>query len=205
MADIDKSMLPVRQLWIAGMRASRRTLAGAALNLSWPHGGFAFNGEAPAWLATAAADQVEVRWPKVVKNWLEPRCIVTSVNLSMRALLLDPECYAKLEARMPHHQRPRPGGAFFENVAGPPAPGEFYATTSAVYFRPNGTAAPEDAWVPTQEVLINASGLHGHSFQGLRFAYSTMRLPSAPGGYVETQAAPPPKLPPLARTAPCGS
>ena len=55
MADIDKSMLPVRQLWIAGMRASRRTLAGAALNLSWPHGGFAFNGEAPAWLATAAA------------------------------------------------------------------------------------------------------------------------------------------------------
>ena len=65
MEGIDGDMLPVRQLWVAGVRAMRRTVAGSALNLSFPHGGFAFNGAVPGWLATAAADQVEIRWPKV--------------------------------------------------------------------------------------------------------------------------------------------
>ena len=204
MEGIDAGMLPVRQLWIAGVRATRRTVAGAALNLSYPHGGFAFNGAAPGWLAAAAADEVEIRWPSVIENWIEPRCVVSSVNVSARAMLLDAGCYANLEARIGKNQRPRPDGAFFENVAGPPRAGEFHATRSAVFYRPLGgmglgggtTAPPQDAWVPIQELLLNARGLHGHTFDNVGFEYSTARQPSAPGGYVEIQSA-------VLQNAPC--
>ena len=97
-----------------------------AVNLSFPHGGFAFNGAAPGWLASAGDDQVELRWPSVIENWIEPRCVVRRVNVSAKAMLLDAGCYANLEARIGKNQRPRPDGAFFENVAGPPAAGEFH-------------------------------------------------------------------------------
>ena len=126
MEGIDAGVLPVRQLWVARVRATRRSVAGAALNLSFPHGGFAFSGAAPGWLASAADDQVEVRWPSVIENWIEPRCVVRRVNVSAKAMLLDAGCYANLEARIGKNQRPRPDGAFFENVAGPPAAGEFH-------------------------------------------------------------------------------
>ena len=126
MEGIDAGVLPVRQLWVAGVRATRRSVAGAALNLSFPHGGFAFNGAAPGWLASAGDDQVEVRWPSVIENWIEPRCVVRRVNVSAKAMLLDAGCYANLEARIGKNQRPRPDGAFFENVAGPPGAGEFH-------------------------------------------------------------------------------
>ena len=68
----------------------------------------------------------EVRWPSVIENWIEPRCVVRRVNVSAKAMLLDAGCYANLEARIGKNQRPRPDGAFFENVAGPPAAGEFH-------------------------------------------------------------------------------
>ena len=204
MEGIDAGMLPVRSLWVAGVRATRRTVAGAALNLSFPHGGFAFNGAAPGWLASAGADEVEIRWPSVIENWIEPRCVVSSVNVSARAMLLDAGCYANLEARIGKNQRPRPDGAFFENVAGPPRAGEFHATRSAVFYRPLGgtglgggtTAPPQDAWVPIQELLLDARGLHGHTFDNVGFEYSTARQPSAPGGYVEIQSA-------VLQNAPC--
>lgn len=190
MTGIDASMLPVRQLWVDGIRASRRSVAGPSLNLTWPHQGFRFNGAAPPWLADAAADQVELRWPSMIKNWIEPRCIVTSVNVSSRTMLLDADCYSNLEQRIPGHARPRPP-AFFENVAGELAPGEFYATMTTLYYRTNGTALtepPRGAVVPVQELLLNASGADGHTFEGLGFAHSTYRQPAQRGGYVTTQS-----------------
>ena len=128
---------------------------------------------------------------QVIKNWIEPRCVVSSVNLSAKAMLLDAGCYASLEARIGGQQRPRPDGAFLENVPGPPRAGEFHATRRALYYQPlSGTAAaPRDAWVPIQELLLSASGLSDHSFENVDFEYSTDRQPSAPGGYVETQSA----------------
>jgi len=42
--------------------------------------------------------------------------------------------------------------------------------------------------VPIQELLLNAIGADGHSFENLAFAHSTYRQPSQPGGYVTTQS-----------------
>ena len=67
-----------------------------------------------------------------------------------------------------------------------------------MFYRPLGgtAAAPREAWVPLQEVLLDARGLRGHTFEDITFEHSTSRQPSAPGGYVEIQSA-------VLQNAPC--
>ena len=67
-----------------------------------------------------------------------------------------------------------------------------------MFYRPLGgsAAAPREAWVPLQEVLLEARGLRGHTFEDITFEHSTSRQPSAPGGYVEIQSA-------VLQNAPC--
>ena len=67
-----------------------------------------------------------------------------------------------------------------------------------MFYRPLGgsAAAPREAWVPLQEVLLEARGLCGHTFEDITFEHSTSRQPSAPGGYVEIQSA-------VLQNAPC--
>ncbi|KAK7236247.1 hypothetical protein SO694_00061119 [Aureococcus anophagefferens] len=174
-----------RQLWVRGRRAARATVEGASLGLAATAAGYATSANATAWVA----DAVELRWPRQVRNWIEPRCVLSAVDGGN--LTVEPMCWAAIVARDGNRPPPPPG--LVENVASlPPAPGAFVATRGFVFYRPSADepyAAPTDAVVPVLESLVVVDGAANHSFAGLAFAHATWRQPSRPGGYVPTQSA----------------
>ncbi|KAL3924220.1 MAG: hypothetical protein SGPRY_003982 [Prymnesium sp.] len=166
--------VPLRQLWVGGRRAARVGTSGAQLGLVATANGY---------LATApvderwAEDEVEMRWPSQIQKWIEPRCVVSSVqgaNISVA-----PECWSRLIQRNGGSLPPSP--LRLENVRMAPLAGEFYSSRDTVYFRPwseEPYRSPEDAWV----------GLVNHSFTGLNFMHASWRVPADDGGFVPTQS-----------------
>ena len=66
------------------------------------------------------------------------------------------------------------------------------STPLYVFYRPSADhpyQTPSNAWVPKLGSILEGDQLVGQSFQNIRFAYSTWRLPSLPGGYVPSQTA----------------
>jgi len=183
-ANVSAEDVPFRQLWVGGRRAARVSRTGASLGLRATAWGYVADAEASdAWVA----DQVELRWPSQIKNWIEPRCVISAV--SGANLTVAPECWASLIARNDGELPPPP--LFVENIATPPEPGQFYASAQYIYYRPEASdpyAPPTDAWVPLGDTILEADSLANHSFEGLTFAHATWRQPSAAGGYVPSQS-----------------
>lgn len=180
---IPKADLPVRQLWVNGSRATRTYADGRELGLKATPTGF----DSASVLGWTAENQPEMRWPSVIKNWIEPRCIITAITGTN--LTVDPACWQSLIARNSKKLPPPP--TFVENVGQVPGPGEFFATPLYIFFRPPSSdpyAAPEDAWVPLQGSLVEAHGVMNHQWQGITFKHGTWRQPSLPGGYVPSQS-----------------
>ena len=137
--------------------------------------------------AAFVTNEVELAWPKVVRNWIEPRCIITAV--AGPNITVDPQCWAALKQRNNNKLPPEP--TIVENIVRPPGPGEFAATPEYIFYRPPASdpyaSPPANAFVPVQAKIMEADGLRNHRFEQLRFAHATWRIPSLPGGYVPSQ------------------
>jgi len=192
----------VRQLWVDGARA-RRVTRGAAAFLgpltAWtaPGGGVGFTAAAalPAGFGADAAlvPSIELSWPIVVKNWIQPRCTLAAVDVASRNLTLGQPCGAHLVARAggppppPVTVEAAPGG-------GPLAPGEFFHDVGArrvVYALAPGQAPGDlDASAVTsfKEALVSVVNATGHAFEGVAFRFATWGQVNSPDGYVDDQS-----------------
>jgi len=183
--NVTASNLPFRQLWVGGERATRVAQDPSSFGLTPTATGFsatALPSSASGWPRA----QAEMRWPSQIRNWIEPRCVVTGVTAT--TVTMDPECWSNLTSR--NHDKTPPVPDWIENVGGPPAPGEFLSDPDYIFFRPGPGAPygpPADAWAPVLATLVVADGVTGHVIEGLTFSHATWRAPSEPGGYVPTQ------------------
>jgi hypothetical protein len=183
------ALIPVRQLWVHGTTIVRTRVSLSGLGLVATSTGYTSAVDIP-WASIAAARQAELRWPKVVKNWIEPRCVVTAA--SSRSLTVASECWTALIKRNGGKLPPPP--VFVENIngdRGPPGPGQFFSTPEYLFYRPLSSSSPlpaDDAWVGVQEVLLDGgAGITDHTFSNLAFSHATWRQPSSGAGYVPSQ------------------
>ena len=90
------------------------------------------------------------------------------------------------------HADEKPLPITVENIYRAPGPGEFMSTPEYIFFQPNNTGeklwSPRNAFVPTQEEIIQARGIENHHFQDLQFSHTTWRIANSKGGYVPTQS-----------------
>jgi hypothetical protein len=188
---------PVRQLWVHGQRAARVVSTASDLHLTPTESGYvAGNIAALAGSGAWVSDQVELRWPRQIRNWIEPRCVLSAV--AGANLTVSPECWKALTARNNGKLPPPP--TFIENIMRPPSAGEFAASRDYIFYRPPADAPyaePTNAWVPTLGALVNGTGLSNHSFTNLTFSHATWRQPSTAEGYVPSQSAVTPHGEPL--------
>lgn len=185
-APVDPANLPLRHLWVDGVRASRNFVDGQLENLKTTATGYTSSTPLGAWAAAADTNKAEIRLPSQIRNWIEPRCVVSAVDAYN--LTISPPCWAALTARK--------GGApdvplYIENVNQALGPGEFNADPLYIFYRPASefphTNPPANAVVGNKEVLLAADNVTGVSWQNVAFAYSTWQQPASPGGYVDTQ------------------
>ena len=192
----------VRQLWVAGTRAARLSVAAAAYlgpltpwrDAATGAAGFSAERDLPAELLGAAAATraaVELAWPVVMFKWNDPRCPLAAV--SSRNLTLAAPCgrllFERNNNRLPPAPTvvvappdvPLPPGTFFHDVAGGRL---FYALAAGQ------TLADLEASAVTSfaRALLTARGLARHTFQGLAFAHATWPQPNSLDGYVDNQA-----------------
>jgi hypothetical protein len=149
-----KDVVPIRQLWVNGRTYTRQTITTRSLGLIPTATGYTSAAPIP-WFATAVANQVELRWPRQIKNWIEPRCIVTAAT--NHTLTIADGCWKGLTAR---HGGLPPAPLFIDNVqmASPPEPGQFYATEDYIFYKPaDPYEEPLDAWAPVQSTLVQVS------------------------------------------------
>jgi hypothetical protein len=184
-----KSVVPIRQLWVNGRTYTRQAITTGSLGLVPTATGYTSKAPIP-WFASAVANQVELRWPSQIKNWIEPRCVVTAATEN--TLTVAESCWKALTAR---HGGLPPAPLFIENASpgavDPPAPGEFYATDLYIFYKPSADdpyAIPTDAWAPVQSTLIEGHRLQNHEFSNLTFSHTTWRQPSTQTGYVPSQS-----------------
>jgi beta-glucuronidase len=177
-------VVPFRQLWVAGSRAPRVVSDASSFGLQPTPTGY----DAAAAVPTSWVDQkVELRWPRQVRNWIEPRCTLS--NVSGAHLTVEPACWAALTKR--NNDKTPPAPLLIEGIVGPPPPGEFASDAKYVYWRPPADdpyAAPTDAWAPLLESIVAADGLVGHSFENVSFSHATWRHPATAEGYVPSQS-----------------
>ena len=180
---------PFRQLWVRGRRVARVASPADTLLLNATNSGYvAANHWALDGSESWVADEVELRWPKQIKNWIEPRCVLSAV--SGASLTVAPKCWRALIARNGNKLPPPP--QLIENIVRPPPPGEFVSSAGFIYYSPpvdKPYAAPADAWVPLLGAIVNASGVANHTFANLTFSHATWRIPSSSDGYVPDQSA----------------
>ena len=182
-ANLTAPFLPVRQLWVNGTRAARSSMDGSTLNWKVSATGYTAPAPVPTDYITS---QVELLWPRTIKNWIQPRCTVTALNGS--DIIVNPTCWKNLIAR--HGGKLPPVPTSVENILRPPAEGEFVATPLYIFFKPFAAspyAAPTNAFVPIQKQIMTATGLQNHTFTGLQFSHATWRIPTSPSGYVPGQ------------------
>ena len=182
--------VPFRQLWVGGRRAARVVDDASELKLTPTAGGYlvgASNGSlAPS--TSWVDDEVELRWPRQIRNWIEPRCVVSAV--ADAKLSVAPACWQALTARNRGKHPPPP--LLIENVVRPPPAGTFASSKQYLFYRPPADApyaAPQDAWVPLLSTIVDAANLTNHTFVNLTFSHATWRQPSTADGYVPTQSA----------------
>lgn len=184
---------PFRQLWVGGRRASRVVVDADAVGGKWTVSstGFITSAAVPgaeAW----ASSQVEFRWPRQIKNWIEPRCAVTGVSPTAAGgsnISVAPACWSLLQKRA---GRLPPQPVLIENMPVVPEPGTFQADPLYVFWRPPADdpyATPTRASVPVPEPVLDSVGLSRHSLIGISFRHGTWRQPSTPEGYVPSQSA----------------
>jgi hypothetical protein len=207
----------VRQLWVAGARASRVVAeAGHAFGTltPWSNGvppsdplyaaGFTASSVPSTFAAYFSSMTVELTWPIVIDNWIEPRCVVQSFapDASGGNLTLCGPCAASLTTRANKGNLP-PVPAFVEALPFfPLAPGIFFhdpagASSSGdgvVYYALAPGQTVEDleasAWVsPATGPILALNATSGHSFAGISFAYSSWGQPNSPRGFVDSQSA----------------
>lgn len=185
--NITSSFLPVRNLWINGSRASRVSIDGNTLGWTVSPTGFVAQEPFSSEEATSFVEnQVELVWPRVIKNWIQPRCTITAV--SGKNITINPTCWKNLIARNGGKLPPVP--TFVENIVRPPSPGEFTSTVNYIFYKPFSSdpyAVPINAWVPTLSKIMTSTGLTNYSFESLQFSHATWRIPSSAQGYVPTQ------------------
>lgn len=192
----------VRQLWVAGSRAQRVTRDAAAFLgplTTWTVAGggvgYTAANALPAGFAPDAATvaSIELSWPIVIDNWIQPRCTLASVDVASRNLTLGEPCGALLVARK---GGPPPAPVTVEAVpgGGPLAPGEFFHDPSArrVYYAlaPGQTPADLEATATTtfKELLLSVVNATGHAFEGVAFEFATWAQVNSPDGYVDEQS-----------------
>jgi hypothetical protein len=182
--NLTDSYLPPRQLFVNGTRVSRVTRTGDTMGWIPTSNGYAkISGNASNDLVE---NQLELRWPRSVQNWIEPRCIVTAVDGAN--ITIDPKCWSDLIQRNGNKLPGLP--TFVENVFEPPGPNEFVATREYIFYRPASSKpydAPVNAFVPSAANIFSAKNLNNHTFSNLIFQHASWRVPSMSGGYVPTQ------------------
>ena len=185
---LKSSLIPVRQLWVHGETIVRTSASLSGLGLVATSTGYTSSVDIP-WANIAVARQAELRWPKIIRNWIEPRCVVTAAT--SRSLTVSNDCWKSLIQRNNGELPPAP--TLVDNInegGGPPGPGEFISTPDYLFFRPHVSSSSQpsdDAWVGVQEMLLDSEGLHDHTFTNLSFMHATWRQPSSGMGYVPTQ------------------
>ena len=169
--------------WIAGNKTHPTAvgfLAGEPLPESWA-------GAGPNTRA------IELAWPVIVHDWIEPRCTVTSVvgsNITLSTL-----CALHLLATNPGPALPAP----VRIEASPPdktplAPGEFWhdVEKGMLYYQladgQTETQLNADAWVATEEAILTYTGASGHRWENVHFKHSTWLQVNSADGYVDNQA-----------------
>lgn len=195
----------VRQLWVSRARAARTRLSNASLALgastSWvsPDGtraGFLFEAPVPAAWQTNSTRAIEFVFPRVVQNWIAPRCTLADISADGRNVSLAAPCggfladrYAKRATLLPAPLVveaaplfPLPPGSFFHDADG----GLLYYALAAGQTLADLNA---DAWVAPQEVLVRYDNVSGHVWEGVAFQFGTWNQASAGDGYVEIQSA----------------
>ena len=182
-ANLSTTELPVRNLWINGSRATRVSVDGNTLGWNVTATGYSTPSTVPSSFVT---NQVELLWPRTIRNWIEPRCIVSSV--SNNNIIVEPTCWKALIARNNGKLPPIP--TFVQNIARPPDSGEFTSTPLYIFYKPLPSTpyqSPVNAFVPISNQIIVATNLTNHIFQNLQISYTTWRIPSSSTGYVPSQ------------------
>ena len=184
--------IPFRVIWVDGVRISRRSTDRATLGGKWLGTATGYTTSEPLGDSSSgwAKNQVELRWPSQVKNWIEPRCVVASVDATQTKITVAPECWAALVAR--NGGKPPPPPALVENLQDTaPGPGEFTSDPLYTFYRPPAStpyAAPVNSFAPVGSVIMSAHDLQNHTFSNLEFSHATWRIPTAKGGYVPSQS-----------------
>eukprot|EP00939_MAST-03C_sp_MAST-3C-sp1_P001145 g1145.t1 len=182
-ANLTADMVPIRNMWTNVSRMTRVSDLGDELGWKVIESGFSATENVST---SFVSDEVELLWPRVVRNWIEPRCIVTAVD--GKNITVDPICWGNLIQRNNGELPPIP--IFVENIVKPPPPGQFASTRDYIFVRPPSStpyAVPSDARVPTQSRLLSASNLVNHTFENIVFRGTTWRVASQGGGYVPSQ------------------
>lgn len=192
-AGLPPAMLPVRQLWVDNAtRATPAFVEGEALGLVPAANGYTVTSSR----ALPSMVGAEMRWPRQIRNWIEPRCRVVNQTQAngTTAINVDPACWSTLTARNGGQRAGPP--AYIDNVLGPDSTlgdGEFLSGPQYLFYRPTGdfpyTQPPRDAWVPAQETLVSAANLSSHTWENVQFSYSGYMGASRAGGYVPSQSA----------------
>lgn len=192
MPQLTSDMLPVRHLWVNGTRVKRSFVEGETLGLTTTSTGY-YTTRQLDWANSAGADGTELRWPRLVRNWIEPRCTLTNAsksNVSGTWLEVDPVCWERLATR--NNGKLPSAPTYIENVVGAPGPNEFFADKDYIFYRPDDvfprTTAPSGAVVPVQEVLFSSTSVSSHTWANVEFSYSTWRSVAKSGGYVPSQS-----------------
>ena len=183
--NITKSFLPVRNLWVNGGRAARVSSDGDILG--WNVTATGYSTPYNAVPTSFVTNQVELVWPRIIKNWIEPRCTIS--NISKNNIIVEPLCWKTLIARNGGKLPPIP--TFVENMPiAPPRENEFFSTPKLIFYKPSSNMPyqpPINAYVPIQEQIMIGTNLTNHTFQHLHFAHTTWQLPSSSSGYVPDQ------------------
>lgn len=188
-ADLPASLAPARNLWVNGVRMNRTRVDGASLGLTATAAGYE-TATAPNW---SQPDGVELLYLSNVRNWIQPRCLVGSMDAGdTTTITVQAGCWKALTTR---HGGVPPVPTAAENVGQPQRPGEFFADFSAgkLYLYPpagvDPSASGADVVVGTSESLLNGTGVHTHSWSGVTFQYSTWSGVGKDMGYVPSQSA----------------
>lgn len=197
------SNITVRNFWVQGMRARRAiiqssisTLFGTLTTFEPANGGVGYIAERIPTCLTGidinATNAIEFTYGIVIKNWIQPRCTVASIN--GLNITLSTECGIHLRSRAEGNAIPPPATMeALPNIA--LSPGMFYydQTNGLLYYNLAPTQTINDlqtnAWVPTLETFVIHNASSNIAWQGITFAYSTWSQPNRVDGYVDLQSA----------------
>lgn len=191
----------VRNVWAAGHRANRSALISPETVLghmtAWSDGvdvGFSTSLDVPEdWIAAVSSGAaIEMVWPVVIADWMEPRCCIYSI--SRRNITLSRPCGILLMKRNTLHLS-LPPPVIIEAIPSPlPEPGCFYHDVASGLL--HYTLLPEDSvealqsqsFTSSMQALLVISNTSQHVWSNVTFTASTWYQPNEPAGYVDLQS-----------------